>query len=278
MTHKHIFQISVETEYVNDLDFHEVAVFKSGSAMTTVDMYYVWAVYFADKDYVNFYFSQNGFRFFLHSVSGESMTNKEYRETILHVLYKTAARKFNRTFDFKNFSTALNNVYQEVYSMNHNEKSEFKLTHNGKTTTLVFATDMYYVVPDGCVSVKQNFHTGGELMLVNDALGKDYQEALKKIQEIKLLNTSNLGPVILTGGTMEPGHPSMLSHKLPGMLEKVDCPACNKQVYSTTDLRNQIIHLNDTHKWTRNQVADWLETLDIDLAFKVDNSEKEAVD
>lgn len=30
-----------------------------------------------------------------------------------------------------------------------------------------------------------------------------------------------------------------------------------------------IVHLNDYHRWTREQVADWLETLDIDLAFKV---------
>ena len=30
-------------------------------------------------------------------------------------------------------------------------------------------------------------------------------------------------------------------------------------------LVNQIIHLNDTHGWTREQIADWLDTLPIVL-------------
>lgn len=30
-------------------------------------------------------------------------------------------------------------------------------------------------------------------------------------------------------------------------------------------LKGLIIHLNDEHKWTREQIADWLETLDVDL-------------
>lgn len=32
-------------------------------------------------------------------------------------------------------------------------------------------------------------------------------------------------------------------------------------------LRDAIVHLNDSHRWTREQVADWLETLDLDLRF-----------
>lgn len=30
-----------------------------------------------------------------------------------------------------------------------------------------------------------------------------------------------------------------------------------------------VIHLNDDHDWTRERIADWLETLDIDMTFKV---------
>lgn len=33
-------------------------------------------------------------------------------------------------------------------------------------------------------------------------------------------------------------------------------------------LQATIIHLNDAHHWTREQIADWLETLDHDLTFK----------
>jgi hypothetical protein len=32
-------------------------------------------------------------------------------------------------------------------------------------------------------------------------------------------------------------------------------------------LSSVIIHLNDDHAWTREQVADWIETLDVDLRF-----------
>lgn len=33
-------------------------------------------------------------------------------------------------------------------------------------------------------------------------------------------------------------------------------------------LQATIIHLNDAHRWTREEIADWLETLDHDLTFK----------
>ena len=33
------------------------------------------------------------------------------------------------------------------------------------------------------------------------------------------------------------------------------------------DLTDTIIHLNDIHKWPRERIADWLDTLDVDLSF-----------
>lgn len=39
-------------------------------------------------------------------------------------------------------------------------------------------------------------------------------------------------------------------------------------------LEDAIISLNDQHGWSREQVADWLETLDVDITFKV-NTENE---
>lgn len=51
------------------------------------------------------------------------------------------------------------------------------------------------------------------------------------------------------------GHPCTL---------KVACP-----------IPSLVMHLNDDHKWTREQIADWLDTLDIDLSAKP-NTEKES--
>lgn len=33
-------------------------------------------------------------------------------------------------------------------------------------------------------------------------------------------------------------------------------------------LSNVIIHLNDGHGWSRERIADWLDTLDADLIFR----------
>lgn len=43
---------------------------------------------------------------------------------------------------------------------------------------------------------------------------------------------------------------------------KQDCP------YSFRPLVSIIPHLNDAHQWTREQIADWLETLDVDLTIQ----------
>lgn len=53
---------------------------------------------------------------------------------------------------------------------------------------------------------------------------------------------------------------------LPGLDEIVVHP-----VFKNKDsLRRVVISLNDSHRWSREQIADWLETLDVDITFKVD--------
>lgn len=53
-------------------------------------------------------------------------------------------------------------------------------------------------------------------------------------------------------------------NSLPGIFENAKHPVNN----SVQQIRSIIIDLNDHHGWTREQVADWLETLDVDLRFK----------
>lgn len=45
------------------------------------------------------------------------------------------------------------------------------------------------------------------------------------------------------------------SQTLPGMAAMVSCPVC----FTHTTLRRTIICLNDNHRWTREQIADWLD-------------------
>lgn len=60
-----------------------------------------------------------------------------------------------------------------------------------------------------------------------------------------------------------------MSHSLPGVREKVNAPCdCHDLSGIQHTIRNIIMHLNDSHHWTRNAIADWLESLDVDLEFK----------
>lgn len=57
-------------------------------------------------------------------------------------------------------------------------------------------------------------------------------------------------------GEFGPNH-NMLRH--PAMRQEVTCPVGNNY---TSELQQVIMHLNDTHQWTREQIADWIDSLD----------------
>lgn len=61
-----------------------------------------------------------------------------------------------------------------------------------------------------------------------------------------------------------------LKKLFPALMEIVNCPVCGRlnNKHKQMSLDRMIIHLNDEHQWTREQVADWLESLDIDLGMK----------
>jgi hypothetical protein len=74
--------------------------------------------------------------------------------------------------------------------------------------------------------------------------------------------------------------------QLPGIHETVKHPVYDSDRKRMTDssgdlidfmdwsLEMVIIDLNDNHDWTREQVADWLETLDIDIRFRGEDSDE----
>lgn len=56
---------------------------------------------------------------------------------------------------------------------------------------------------------------------------------------------------------------------IPGFAKmKQRCPVKTCKATDIEFLQDTIIHLNDHHKWKRERVAEWLETLDHDLTFK----------
>ena len=60
--------------------------------------------------------------------------------------------------------------------------------------------------------------------------------------------------------------PADLARLLPGVFSTVRHPVTGSEL----SLSRCIISLNDKYKWDRNKIADWIETLDIDITFKVE--------
>jgi hypothetical protein len=61
-----------------------------------------------------------------------------------------------------------------------------------------------------------------------------------------------------------------LADKIPALSRgPVVCPVCSKE---GTNLYTIIVCLNDVHNWPREEVADWLETLDVDLTLVQEGS------
>lgn len=59
-------------------------------------------------------------------------------------------------------------------------------------------------------------------------------------------------------------HPNLIAVRFPELLQPADCPAeCGHQGYfgGLPTLEELITHLNDDHRWTREQIADWIDTL-----------------
>src|SRR5262249_33665428 len=41
--------------------------------------------------------------------------------------------------------------------------------------------------------------------------------------------------------------------------ESLNCPACDRRIY---DALNGVYHLNDDHKWNREQIAEWVASIE----------------
>lgn len=82
---------------------------------------------------------------------------------------------------------------------------------------------------------------------------------------------SPIGPPVSAAGYHKPSSHNyadsgtLLRSVLPALSIFTQCPHCEVKV----SLERVVIHLNDSVKWSRERVADWLDTLDLDLSFPV---------
>lgn len=90
--------------------------------------------------------------------------------------------------------------------------------------------------------------------LIDNAIDNDEPVVPKKIIKPKAKKNYN---------SLDSGEPKEVA-LLPGLNETVKHPVNG----SHSKLRSVIINLNDVECWTREEIADWLETLDVDLRFK----------
>ena len=54
-------------------------------------------------------------------------------------------------------------------------------------------------------------------------------------------------------------HNLLLRRRFPVLLQPLSCPACGGDIGGD---EMSLAHLNDTHKWSRERIADWLETVE----------------
>lgn len=68
------------------------------------------------------------------------------------------------------------------------------------------------------------------------------------------------------GRTLDKLIPGLNQHLPP---ELIYCPECGDSQIASK-VKSRIVHLNDVHKWSLEQIADYLETLPIDLRVRED--------
>jgi len=186
------------------------------------------------------------------------------------------------------FSIALNNEFIEMNEHSYGVSEYIKGVIYSKIKTLLNDELMSLALPNSIEQLGKSATTLDDYKLQLSALKatptyKDYQqkqdkkkqEAFEKKVAEKTLKYDEEYKKFKNALPLD-GHTILntLIKAIPGIANKsFNCPAnaigsqhpkC-KRVDFLSDL---IQHINDGHKWTRHQIADWLESLDVDLQFK----------
>lgn len=154
-----------------------------------------------------------------------------------------------------------NNVYvtNAIYTFNlvgfKVETTRYTAVANDELNTYTF-----HVSSSDCIAFIVDESTAPDVALVNK------------------ISTSLECPLYLKAGVdtkwmSEYNEQERLKEAIPGLNQSVSCPESyhidEADGPSESSLWLMVQHLNDTHKWSREKIADWLETLDVDISFSI---------
>lgn len=125
-------------------------------------------------------------------------------------------------------------------------------------------------------------HLSGKRWVFTMDSPKQYTKVLDRLENIAGVDTDVLPTSLVAGQEVE------VSVELPAEIEEFisnaqiqsevtalfpcldriviyDCGCFENPTRKVNSLADWIIHLNDQHEWKREEIADWLESLDVDL-------------
>jgi hypothetical protein len=148
-----------------------------------------------------------------------------------------------------------------------------ELWHEQNSMCLQYAQEemihsLYAEIPHAVSAVSQLRYK----LFENDMKGVSAQSMYKVVSETpKWIPSGNF--TTNPAAEMYPAKsaPDRRVKQLPALDEIVKNPVTR----NTGTLRSVIISLNDGSKWTREAIADWLETLDIDISFKTKENDEQ---
>jgi hypothetical protein len=98
-------------------------------------------------------------------------------------------------------------------------------------------------------------------------LAVDFTEK-QKAQVVNVMGAS----IMLNPSVISSNPRRRIEQACPGLEENVQPPCdCYIEFYQDAVLSAVIMHLNDKHAWTREKIADWLDSLDVDLTVNLDD-------
>jgi hypothetical protein len=101
---------------------------------------------------------------------------------------------------------------------------------------------------------------------VSDKVEVSYND-IQALVSLDLLKQMQLMPFIPSSASVGTALiAAEIAKAVPAVNTLVTCPVCNLK--SRVTISELIIHLNDLHGWSREKIADWLETLDVDLTVQ----------
>lgn len=133
----------------------------------------------------------------------------------------------------------------------------------GASTAKEYHEALYEKISKEPFSFFDHSKTANEILGELEAYIKSELEVAYKTPPAKFIPPKAASEEVVLGALLK---------AIPGLADaRADnCPACASKggQYGFKDVSTIIMHLNDSHLWSRQDIADWLDTLDCDLSFQ----------